>query len=95
MFFAEITKDEVAFKAFETEQDAVQWIIDELGSDYQNDFWVGSDGKLHRSGRCFDFTVCVHDSLASAIVNNSGLDPSAAIGVLRALSDAIERTSDL
>ncbi|SEQ88158.1 hypothetical protein SAMN05216548_108189 [Faunimonas pinastri] len=94
MFFAEITRDGIAFCAFETEREASEWIVDELGSDYSNDFWVGNNGKLHCSGRSLDFSAIVHNSLEHAITSNAAIDPEAMPTVFRALCDAVEIAQD-
>ena len=91
MFYAQITKDGIEFAAFETENEASQWIVTELGSDYAGKVWVGESGMLCVADKWFpDFTVQVHASLEDAIISNARLDPGAAAQVLRSLCDAIE-----
>lgn len=90
MFYAEITADEIQFAAFETEREAAEWIVDALGSDYTDRFWVDADGRLAQSSGCRDFGATVHNGAQAAIVAQSGLDPESAVQVLRTLCDVIE-----
>ncbi|BCI68043.1 hypothetical protein [Acetobacter aceti] len=61
MFYAVLTNGSVETKAFNTEAEAAQWIVDELGTDYADDFWV-ENGKLKQSSACLDFTAAVFPS---------------------------------
>lgn len=95
MFYAQLTKDIIQFAAFETEREAAEWIVDQLGSDYSEKVWVGEEGSLRLDSKFgFDFTAEVHASAEEAIVANARLDPGAAARVLRALCDAIEQAEE-
>ena len=93
MFYAELTKDRIEFRAFETEREASQWLLEEIGEGYADAFWIdGWNGHLHvDSERMFDFTARVHTSLFAAIRAQAHLDPEAAAPVLRAMAEACER----
>ena len=83
------------FAAFEDEAEANQWLIDEIGSDYERRIWIDGDGKLHRDSKWFpDFGADVFPSLERAIEAFAGLDPSAAIRIIRMLLDVAETAED-
>lgn len=95
MFYAQITGDAVEFAAFETEREASEWIVEQLGSDYADRVWTDCNGKLCRDSKWFpDFGIQVHGSVDEAIISNARLDPRAAAMVLRALCDAIEASEE-
>lgn len=93
MFISEITKNGVKFTAHETAEEAVTFILDYLGSDYEKDFWASEDGKelIANTGSRLDFSAAVYNSAEAAIRANSGLDEDDLPAVLRILADAVEK----
>jgi len=91
MFYAYTSVDECPrFAAFDTEADASAWVIDEVGSDYSERLWI-ENGALVRDSKWFpDFDAAVYPSLEQAIDAFSGLDPDAAIRVIRELLNVAE-----
>ena len=81
------------FKAHATAQDAVAYLLESLGSDYQNDFWANEDGtKILKGNRSLDFGVNVYDDAAEAIkLTTQYADLDLLPTTLRKLADAIEQ----
>lgn len=81
----------IEFRLHETREDAVSWVLGELPSDYDGDFWASEDGRqIERSSRGLDFTVEVFDSVEEAISSQLSLDDEALPRVLRSIADAVE-----
>lgn len=96
MVIAEITRNGFAYFAHDTREDAVAYILAELGPDYTSGpaarFWPSEDGRyLMQSERSApDFSARVHGSAGAALISLADMDEEALPIALRAIAAAIE-----
>lgn len=80
-------------QAHATAQEAVAHLLNNLDSDYHDDFWASEDGtKIKRGRRMVGFDLVVYNSAADVIraVIDLELDSEYLPTVLRAIATAIE-----
>lgn len=91
MIISMTTQDGCFFKAHEGRAEAVEYLIESVGPDRQDDFWASEDGqKIEQSSRCFDFSVLIFDTTEAAVKAIAALDPYALPQTLQALAQAIQ-----
>lgn len=88
MYYAVIVKDGIHAEGFPTEKEAAEFIVEYLGADYADDFWVDENGRLMQSSRCIDFSADVYESLSEAVRAQLSLDDDALSNVLKVLEGA-------
>lgn len=90
MFYAYHSRNEVPeFAAFETKEDAVNWVVSEV--DKPERVYVDEHGDLACDSRyLYDFGFEVYSSLEAAIKAQASLDPEITIFVIRKLLDVAE-----
>lgn len=91
MIISMTTQDGCFFKAHEGRAEAVEYLIESVGPDRQDDFWASEDGQqIEQSSRRLDFSVLIFDTTEEAVKAISALDPYALPQTLLALVEAIQ-----
>lgn len=90
-FVSENTKNGIDFRLHDTAEEAVRYLLDEIGPDYADKFWASDDGlRIERAPGMTDFNITVHNSIRSAAAAQMDLDLVAIPFALRALAEAVE-----
>ncbi len=90
MIIAEITKNTPMFTVHASRAEAAQFIVDDLGRDYDNDFWI-EDGELAEGERCLDFSCAVHNGVAEVVREHECENPEVLARILRDLATLVEK----
>ena len=90
MFITENTCNGLEYVAHATAEAGLAYLLDSIGSDYENDFWTTGGRIITRSSASLDFNVWLHDSPGDAVQSLVSYDPDALPTALRLLADAIE-----
>ncbi len=87
-YVSESTYDDISFALHDTAEDAAAHLLEEIGPDYAETFWLADNGRdiVQAEKSCPDFSIRVYPSVEIALGAQMGLDLDALPHVLRAMA---------